>query len=57
MHNNYINRKDRWPNTLSAALNVYVNWKWGKMLPVHHYESREGVDLTTKGNPGGFRGY
>ena len=57
MHNSYVNGKDRWPKTMPAALNVIVNWKGGKMPPVQQYESSEGVALTTKDNPGGFRGY
>ena len=47
MQNSYVNSKDHLPKTLSTALNMLLNWKWGKL----------GVALTTKGNPGGFRGY
>ena len=39
-----------------AAPNVLVNWKGGKRTPTENYESNEGVDLTTKGNGGRFRG-
>ena len=46
-----------WPKTLSASLNVLVNWKVGKRHPAQKYESSQVVALTTKGNPGGFRGY
>ena len=56
MHNRYINNDYRWPKTLLAAPNVLVNWKGGKRTPTENYESNEGVDLTTKGNGGRFRG-
>ena len=56
MNNSYINGKERWPRTLSAALNALVNWKGEKIPPAQKYGSREGVFMTTKGNLGGFRG-
>ena len=56
MHNIYVNGEDRCPKTLYFALNVLVNCKWGRRPPAQQYESREGVAITTKGNPGGFRG-
>ena len=43
VHNIYVNGKDRFPNTISSSLNVFVytarltnvplNWKGGKRLP------------------------
>ena len=56
MHNSYIKGKNRWQNTLSAALNVLVNWK-GRGGPSQKYESSNGVALTTKDNHSGFKGY
>ena len=35
---------------------MIVNCKGGKRSPVQKYESNDGLDLTNKGNPGGFRG-
>ena len=35
MHKSYVNGKDRWTKTLSSALNVLLNWKWGKR-PTEH---------------------
>ena len=35
---------------------MLVNWKWENRYPAHHYESSKVVALTTKGNPGRFRG-
>ena len=31
MQNSYVNGKDHWPNTLSAALNFLANCKGGKV--------------------------
>ena len=55
MHTSYVNGKNCFPKTLSAAPNVLVNWKVEERPPIQQYESREVVSLTTKGNPGGFR--
>ena len=55
MHNIYVKGNTRWPKTLSAALDMLVNCKGGKRPPVQNYGSREGFDLKTKGNLGGFR--
>ena len=43
MHNSYVNSKDRWTKTLSAALNVLVIWKGRKRPPAQQYESSKGV--------------
>ena len=56
MHKRYVHGEDRCLKTVSAVLNVLVNWKWGKRPPEQHYESRNGVILKNKGNIGGFRG-
>ena len=56
MHSSYVNGEDRCPKTLLAALNVLVNWKGRKRPSAHQYEPREGVSLTTKGNPVGLKG-
>ena len=55
MHNRYVNGKYHWHKTLTSALNVLVNCKGGKRLPSQQYEFKEGLDLTTKVNPVGFR--
>ena len=56
VYNSYVNGKDCFPKTLSAMLNVIVKCKGDNRPPVLHYESREGIALTTKGNIGEFRG-
>ena len=56
MHKSYVIGEYRWPKTLSSALNVIVNWKWGNRPTEEKYEYKEGVTLTTKVNIGRFRG-
>ena len=48
MHNRYINGKYHWPKTLTASLNLLVYCRGGKRPPVHQYEYRKGIVLTTK---------
>ena len=55
-HNSYVNGEDYWNKTLSAALNMLVNWKGGKKYPEQQYEYNKGMGLTTKANTRGFRG-
>ena len=57
IQDSYVNGKDPFPKTLPDTLNALVNWKGGERPPEQQYEYSKGVDLTTKGNPGGFRGY
>ena len=55
MHNSHVIIEDRCPNTLSAALNLIVNFKGWKRHPAQKYESRKVMALTTRGNIVGFR--